>query len=69
MLVKTEDHHRQIPPTCPICDAPMVITPAVQFRYAAGIDKVVYDCEKCQTFSTFMIDWGQSSCIARPPFR
>jgi hypothetical protein len=48
-----------------MCEAPMVITPTVQFHYAAGFDEVVYGCEKCRTVSTIMIDQGQTTWIAQ----
>ena len=58
-------HHLATPPTCPICDTPMVIMPTVQFRYAAGFDEIVYDCEKCRTVSTITIDRGRPSWLAQ----
>ena len=56
-----QQHPQRIPPRCPICEAPMVIMPTVQFHYAAGFDEFVYDCEKCRTISTIMIDQGHVS--------
>jgi hypothetical protein len=65
MLTVAQQHPHRPTPTCPICEAPMVITPTVQFHYAAGFDEVVYDCEKCRTVSTIMIDQGQTTWIAQ----
>ena len=49
----------QDPPSCPTCEAAMVIRPTAQFHYAAGFDEIIYACEKCQTVSTVIIAWGQ----------
>lgn len=63
MPVVAQQRSYRANPKCPICEAPMVITPTVQFRYAAGFDEVVYECEKCRTVSTIVIDQGETTWI------